>query len=107
MRILECQQGIGRLARRGILGPTSILREDQYSVACHQNRLDAFVRNDRIDWERLDATTDLAVRFLDDVIEVSEYPFAEVARASRASPAEFRTMSKVRSKTAASDAGFV
>ncbi len=48
-------------------------------------RLDAFVRDDRIDWERLDATTDLAVRFLDDVIEVSEYPFAEVAEASRGS----------------------
>jgi ribonucleoside-diphosphate reductase alpha chain len=45
-------------------------------------RLDAFVRGGLIDWERLDATTDLAVRFLDDVIEVSEYPFAEVARAS-------------------------
>ena len=48
-------------------------------------RLDAFVRGGRIDWERLDATTDLAVRFLDDVIEVSEYPFAEVAKASRGS----------------------
>ncbi len=48
-------------------------------------RLDAFVREGRIDWERLDATTDLAVRFLDDVIEVSEYPFAEVAKASRGS----------------------
>jgi len=48
-------------------------------------RLDAFVRGGVIDWERLDATTDLAVRFLDDVIEVSEYPFAEVAKASRGS----------------------
>ncbi len=48
-------------------------------------RLDAFVCEDRIDWERLDATTDLAVRFLDDVIEVSEYPFAEIAAASRGS----------------------
>jgi ribonucleoside-diphosphate reductase alpha chain len=48
-------------------------------------RLDAFVRGGRIDWERLDATTDLAVRFLDDVIEVSEYPFAEITRASRGS----------------------
>jgi ribonucleoside-diphosphate reductase alpha chain len=48
-------------------------------------RLDAFVRGDAIDWERLDATTELAVRFLDDVIEVSGYPFPEIAEASRGS----------------------
>jgi ribonucleoside-diphosphate reductase alpha chain len=57
-------------------------------------RLDAFVRSGAegaeglaweraLDWERLDAAVDLAVRFLDDVIEVSRYPFPEIARATR------------------------
>jgi ribonucleoside-diphosphate reductase alpha chain len=47
-------------------------------------RLDAFVENGAIDWERLDATVDLAVRFLDDVIEVSRYPYPEIAAITRA-----------------------
>jgi ribonucleoside-diphosphate reductase alpha chain len=42
-------------------------------------RLDAFVREGVLDWERLGACVDLAVRFLDDVVEVSRYPFPEVA----------------------------
>ncbi len=57
-------------------------------------RLDAFVRGAAadsaglpweraLDWERLDAAVDLAVRFLDDVIEVSRFPFPEIARATR------------------------
>ncbi len=41
-------------------------------------RLSAFVREGRIDWERLDAVVPIAVRFLDDVIEVSRYPDAEI-----------------------------
>jgi len=47
-------------------------------------RLDAFVEKGAIDWERLDATVDLAVRFLDDVIEVSRYPYPEIAEITRA-----------------------
>jgi ribonucleoside-diphosphate reductase alpha chain len=57
-------------------------------------RLDAFVRGEApaagdpaweraLDWERLDAAVDLAVRFLDDVIEVSRFPFPEIARTTR------------------------
>jgi len=46
-------------------------------------RLDAFVQGGAIDWERLDAAVDLGVRFLDDVIEVSRYPFPEIAAATR------------------------
>ncbi|MEE9606719.1 MAG: adenosylcobalamin-dependent ribonucleoside-diphosphate reductase [Myxococcota bacterium] len=47
-------------------------------------RLDAFSRAGELDWERLDAAVDLAVRFLDDVVEVSHYPFPEIAAITRA-----------------------
>ena len=57
-------------------------------------RLDAFLRPDApasqrgsweraLDWERLDTAVDLGVRFLDDVIEVSRFPFPEIARTTR------------------------
>ena len=46
-------------------------------------RLDAFVQGGAIDWPKLDAAVDLGVRFLDDVIEVSRYPFPEIAAATR------------------------
>lgn len=47
-------------------------------------RLDAFVRDGAIDWPRLDASVALAVRFLDDVIEVSRYPYPEITAITRA-----------------------
>jgi ribonucleoside-diphosphate reductase alpha chain len=46
-------------------------------------RLDAFVREGGIDWERLGQTVDLGVRFLDDVIDVNRYPYAEIAERTR------------------------
>ncbi len=47
-------------------------------------RLDAFVADGAIDWKRLDAAVSLAVRFLDDVIEVSAYPYPEISAITRA-----------------------
>lgn len=47
-------------------------------------RLDAFAADGTIDWPRLEATVDLAVRFLDDVIERSRYPYPEIAAITRA-----------------------
>jgi ribonucleoside-diphosphate reductase alpha chain len=47
-------------------------------------RLDAFVREGALDAERLDAAVALAVRFLDDVVEVSRHPLPEIARTTRA-----------------------
>jgi ribonucleoside-diphosphate reductase alpha chain len=44
-----------------------------------------FVRDGRIDWAALTDVVALAVRFLDDVIDVSRYPFPELADAARAS----------------------
>ena len=47
-------------------------------------RLDAFVRDGRLDWECLDRAVDLGVRFLDDVIEASRYPFPAITETVRA-----------------------
>ena len=46
-------------------------------------RLDAFARDGAVQWDRLDAAVDLAVRFLDDVIEASTYPFPEIEARTR------------------------
>lgn len=46
-------------------------------------RLDAFARAGRLDWERLDRAVDLGVRFLDDVIEASRYPFPAITERVR------------------------
>ncbi|KZS56675.1 ribonucleoside-diphosphate reductase [Mycobacterium kansasii] len=43
------------------------------------------ITNGHLDWDRLGAVTEVAVRFLDDVIDVSRYPFPELAEAARAS----------------------
>ncbi len=42
------------------------------------------ITNGRIDWDRLDYVAGVAVRFLDDVIDVSRYPFPELGEATRA-----------------------
>jgi ribonucleoside-diphosphate reductase alpha chain len=46
-------------------------------------RLDAFVRDGRIDWACLDRAVDLGVRFLDDVIEAGRYPFPAITATVR------------------------
>jgi ribonucleoside-diphosphate reductase alpha chain len=50
--------------------------------ACHLGslRLDAFASEGRIDWARLDEAVELAVRFLDDAVEASRYPYPEITR---------------------------
>ncbi len=47
-------------------------------------RLDAFAAEGVIDWERLDRTVGIAVRFLDNVIEASRYPYPEISAITRA-----------------------
>jgi ribonucleoside-diphosphate reductase alpha chain len=42
------------------------------------------ITDGRVDWDRLDDVAGVAVRFLDDVIDVNRYPFPEVGEASRA-----------------------
>ncbi|WP_242676717.1 adenosylcobalamin-dependent ribonucleoside-diphosphate reductase [Rhodococcus sp. ABRD24] len=45
--------------------------------------LAACVRGHRIDWQRITDTVRVGVRFLDDVIDMSRYPFDELDRAAR------------------------
>ena len=46
--------------------------------------LAAVVRRGKIDWEKLTRLVALGVRFLDDVIEVNEYPISEIDQITRA-----------------------
>lgn len=46
--------------------------------------LTRMLTGDEVDWTRLTAVTEMAVRFFDDVIDVSRYPFAELGEATRA-----------------------
>ncbi len=41
-------------------------------------------KKDRFDWERFGQVISLAVRFLDDVIDVNKYPFAEIENMTKA-----------------------
>ena len=42
------------------------------------------ITDGRVDWDRLAEVAGVAVRFLDDVIDVSRYPFSELGEATRA-----------------------
>ena len=74
---------LGRLEATNPCGELPLLPNESCNLG--SLRLGAFVREAEIDWTRLDAVVELAVRFLDDVIEVTHYPFPEIAAASRAS----------------------
>jgi ribonucleoside-diphosphate reductase alpha chain len=74
---------LGRLEATNPCGELPLLANESCNLG--SLRLSAFVREGEVDWTRLDAVVELAVRFLDDVIEVTHYPFPEIAAASRAS----------------------
>jgi len=73
---------LGRLEATNPCGELPLLANESCDLG--SLRLGAFLRDGKVDWERLDAAVELAVRFLDDVIEVTHYPFPEIAAASRA-----------------------
>lgn len=67
---------LGPLAATNPCGELPLLPNE----ACNLGslRLDAFVRDGQIDWDGLDRAVDLGVRFLDDVIDASRYPFPAI-----------------------------
>lgn len=69
---------LGPLAATNPCGELPLLPNE----ACNLGslRLDAFLRDGRIDWECLDRAVDLGVRFLDDVIEASRYPMPAITK---------------------------
>ena len=54
------------------------LLEDYGNCCLGSINLDAHVVGGKLDWDALDATVRLAVRFLDDVIEVNEFPLPKL-----------------------------
>jgi ribonucleoside-diphosphate reductase alpha chain len=72
----------GRLEATNPCGELPLLPNESCNLG--SLRLDAFVRGGRIDFEALDAAVDLAVRFLDDVIDANRFPYPEIAEATRA-----------------------
>lgn len=53
--------------------------------SCNLGSIDVskFVKNNKIDWYRLRETVRLAVRFLDDVIDVNKYPLPEIGEMTK------------------------
>ncbi|BBY55580.1 adenosylcobalamin-dependent ribonucleoside-diphosphate reductase [Mycobacterium koreense] len=74
--------GLGRITATNPCGEVPLLPYESCNLG--SINLARMVDGGRIDWERLAATAALGVRFLDDVIDVSDYPVPELATAARA-----------------------
>lgn len=73
---------LGRIEATNPCGEVPLLPNESCNLG--SINLARMVADGRIDWGRLRDVTELAVRFLDDVIDVSRYPFDELDAASRA-----------------------
>jgi len=47
--------------------------------------LGRFIKAEKIDWDRLEYVTDLAIRFLDNVIDMNRYPISQIETKTKAS----------------------
>lgn len=73
---------LGRIEATNPCGEVPLLPYESCTLG--SINLARMVRNGRVDWDKLADVAAVAVRFLDDVIDVSRYPFAELDKATRA-----------------------
>lgn len=74
--------GAGRIEATNPCGEVPLMPYESCNLG--SINLARMTRDAAVDWDRLTEVTELGVRFLDDVIDVNEYPFPELDDASRA-----------------------
>jgi ribonucleoside-diphosphate reductase alpha chain len=73
---------LGRIEATNPCGEVPLLPNESCNLG--SVNLARFVEGGRLDWQRLGSVARLAVRFLDDVVEVNRYPFPALEQAARA-----------------------
>lgn len=70
--------GMGKIESTNPCGEVPLFNYESCNLG--SINLTKFVRDNKIDWEKLKSTVHLSVRFLDDIISVNKYPFPELKK---------------------------